>query len=114
MALIALVAQAAAAADFSDAAESYARGDYDGALEQWQILAKQGDLRAQHRLAQMFAECIGVDKDERTALYWYRQAAEQGSVEARYELALMYSLGRGVTQDHARAAHWLFSPGRDR
>jgi TPR repeat protein len=103
--LIVLVARAYAA-DFSAGVEAYARGDYEVAFEQWQSLARQGDSRAQYRLAQMFADGVGVREDDRAALHWYRQAAEQGSVEARSELALRYSLGRGVRQDHSRAAHW--------
>lgn len=63
-------------------------------------------MRAQYRLARMFAEGIGVPGDERAASRWFRQAAEQGSTEARYELALMYSLGRGVPRDRSRAAYW--------
>ena len=104
--LLVLAVRSAVAADFSTAAQLYDRGDYEGALEQWQALANQGDMRAQHRLAQMFAEGVGVPRDDRAALRWFRQAAEQGSTEARYELALMYSLGRGVPRDRSRAAHW--------
>ena len=104
--LLVLAVRAAGAADFSTAAQSYERGDYEGAFEQWQALANQGDMRAQYRLARMFAEGIGVTRDDRVALRWFRQAAEQGSTEARYELALIYSLGRGVPRDRSRAAYW--------
>lgn len=103
---LALMTWALGAADFSTGVERYDRGDYEGAAEQWRALADQGDMRAQYRLGQMFAEGIGVRKDDRVALHWYRQAAGQGSFEARYELALMYSLGRGVRQDRSRAAYW--------
>ena len=101
-----LAVRSAGAADFSTAAQLYERGDYEGAFEQWQALANQGDMRAQYRLARMFAEGTWVPRDDRAALRWFRQAAEQGSTEARYELALMYSLGRGVPRDRSRAAHW--------
>ena len=104
--LIVLVTRAACAADFSAGVELYARGDYEGAFEQWQALAREGDSRAQYRLARMIANGVGTRKDDRAALHWYRQAAEQGSVESRSELALRYSLGRGVRQNHSRAAHW--------
>ena len=104
--LIVLVARVVCAADFSTGVALYAEGDYEGAFEQWQALAREGDSRAQYRLAQMFANGVGVEKDDRAALRWYRQAADQGSVAARSELALMYSLGRGVRQDHSRAAYW--------
>ena len=105
-ALLALTVRAAGAADFSTASQLYELGDYDGAFAQWQALAIEGDMRAQYRLAQMFAEGIGVPRDDRAALRWFREAAEQGSTEARYELALVYSLGLGVPQDRSRAAYW--------
>ena len=104
--LLLLAVRAAGAADFFTGAALYDKGDYEGAIEHWQGLADQGDMRAQYRLAQMYAEGVGVRKDGRTALHRFRQAAEQGSIGARYELALMYSLGRGVSRDLSRAAHW--------
>ena len=104
--LLVLAVRAAGAADFSTGVELYDKGNYEGAAEEWQALANQGDMRARYRLAQMYAEGLGVRKDEGAALHWFRQASEQGSVAARYELALMYSLGRGVIRDPARAAHW--------
>ena len=104
--LIVVMARAACGADFSSGVESYKKGDHGHAFEQWQALARQGDSRAQYRLAQMLSEGVGVPRDDRAALRWYRKAAEQGSIVAQYELALMYSLGRGVSQDHSRAAYW--------
>ena len=104
--LLLLVASFVHAADFSTGAEAYARGDYEGAFLEWRVLARQGDVRAQYRLAQMYADGIGVAEDDEEALHWFRQAADQGSLEAQSELALMYSLGRGVRRDHTRAAYW--------
>ena len=104
--LIVLVARCGYAADFSTGLEAYARGNYEDAFAQWRTLAEQGDPRAQYKLAQMFADGVGVRKDDRAALHWYGQAADRGSVEARYELALMHSIGRSVHQDHSRAAYW--------
>lgn len=106
VAMLALLAQTVWAADFAAGVEAYAKGDHERALALWRPLAREGDPRAQYRLAQMFADGVGVDQDEWAALNWYRKAAEQGSVEARYELAVMYSIGRGVRQDRSRAAYW--------
>ena len=96
----------ARASDFADGVEAFARGDYETAFARWHVLASQGDLRAQYRLGQMFAQGLGVGRDDKTALRWILGAAEGGLVEARYELALMYSLGRGARKNHARAAYW--------
>lgn len=104
--VLVLVTQLARADDFAAGSEAFARGDYEAAFARWIVLASQGDSRAQHKLAQMFARGLGVERDDRAALQWYVQAAEQGSVEARYELALLYLLGRGAPKDSARAAYW--------
>ncbi len=45
--------------------------------------AEQGDVKAQSYLAYMYAQGIGVTKDEVTAADWYRKAAKQGSVEVQ-------------------------------
>ena len=80
--LIVLVMRAACAADFSAGVELYARGDYKGAFEQWQALARESDSRAQYRLARMLANGVETRKDDRAALHWYRQAAE-GAMRGR-------------------------------
>ena len=105
--LLLLVASFVHAADFSTGAEAYARGDYEGAFLEWRVLARQGDVRAQYRLAQMYADGIGVAEDDEEALHWFRQAAEQGSVGAQVKLGEMYSQGRGVSRDLARAWTWF-------
>lgn len=48
----------------------------------------------------------GVNKDSRTALYWYKKSAEQNDVMGQYNLALMYEEGLGITKDYKRAIQW--------
>ncbi len=42
---------------------------------------------------------IGVDKDYRRAVFWYRVAAVSGLPSAKKNLGLCYAYGRGVGQD---------------
>jgi len=76
--------------------------------------AKQGDPRAQHDLAGLYREGIGVAKDSAEADKWfalaaknYRAAAEQGDPEAQYMLGGFYMKGVGVEKDEAEAVKWF-------
>lgn len=104
--LAALAAPGVALADYSEGLEAYERGDYQGALVEWQASAVAGDARAQYRLGRLHADGHGVAQDLRAAADWFHLAADQGSVQAQHELALMYSIGRGVNQDYRQAAYW--------
>ncbi|MBC9786430.1 toll/interleukin-1 receptor domain-containing protein [Heliobacterium chlorum] len=61
----------------------------------------------QNHLGVMYANGIGVVKNEIKAVEWYRKAAEQGNAEAQSNLGFMYASGRGVAKDDAKAVEWL-------
>jgi TPR repeat protein len=54
----------------------------------------------------MYEQGIGVRKDERQSIVWYRKAAEQGNSNAQFNLAVLYENGRGSAVDFAQANHW--------
>jgi len=87
--------------------QSYLRGDYAAALEEWRPLAELGDAEAQYNLGVMYDEGASLEKDLNKAAEWYRKAAEQGFVDAQANLGMMYYHGQGVDRDHEKAAHWL-------
>ena len=87
--------------------QSYLKGDYTAAYDEWLPLAKLGDVEAQFNLGVMYDEGTGVDKDLATAAGWYHKAAEQGFLDAQTNLGLMYYHGQGVLRDHAVAAKWF-------
>tara|TARA_B110000977_G_scaffold170989_1_gene222165 strand:- start:23 stop:295 length:273 start_codon:yes stop_codon:yes gene_type:complete len=68
-------------------------------FEEEQVLAEQGNARAQYFLGLMYNEGKGVPKDQKEAFKWYRLAADQGDASAQYNLALMYGNGVGVPKD---------------
>ena len=70
-------------------------------------VAEQGDARAQLKLGVMYMNGLGVAKDERQAVEWYRKAAQQGDVEAQQLLGLMYLAGRGVIRDRQIGCNFL-------
>lgn len=87
--------------------QSYLKGDYQAAFDEWRPLAELGDAEAQYNLGVMYDEGTSVEQDLGKAADWYRKAAEQGFVDAQTNLGLMYYHGQGVNQDIRAAAHWL-------
>lgn len=91
-AFAALCSAAAAQADFTTAYRAYERGDYATASSQFAEAARQGHAAAQISLGWMYAQGLGVARDDQQALYWYRQAAKQGHRDAQ---VILYIRGLG-------------------
>jgi uncharacterized protein len=87
--------------------QSYLKGDYQAAYEEWLPLAELGDAEAQYNLGVMYDEGAGVDQDLAAAARWYRKAAEQGFVDAQTNLGMMCYHGQGIPRDHHEAARWF-------
>jgi TPR repeat protein len=87
--------------------QSYLKGDYQAAFDEWLPLAELGDVEAQYNLGVMYDEGTGVEQDFVKAAGWYRKAAEQGFLDAQANLGMMYYHGTGVSRDHKEAARWL-------
>jgi len=87
--------------------QSYLKGDYHAAFEEWLPLAELGDVEAQYNLGVMYDEGTSEVQDLGKAAEWYRMAAEQGFVDAQANLGMMYYQGQGVSRDHEQAARWL-------
>jgi TPR repeat protein len=87
--------------------QSYLKGDYQAAYEEWLPLAELGDAEAQYNLGVMYDEGAGIDQDYVTAASWYRKAASQGFVDAQTNLGMMYYEGLGIPRDLAAAAEWF-------
>ena len=72
--------------------------------------AEQGDAEAQYNLGFMYAEGLGVSKDEPEWVRWYRLGADQGDAVAQFELGLMLMLmsdaGEGVSKDEPELVRW--------
>jgi TPR repeat protein len=87
--------------------QSYLKGDYQAAYEEWLPLAELGDAEAQFNLGVMYDEGAGIDQDLVKAASWYRKAADQGFLDAQTNLGMMYYEGQGIPRDHAEAAKWF-------
>jgi TPR repeat protein len=87
--------------------QSYLKGDYRAAYEEWLPLAELGDVEAQYNIGVMYDEGAGRPQDLAAAADWYRKAAQQGFVDAQTNLGMMYYHGHGVSQDHGEAVKWF-------
>jgi hypothetical protein len=96
----------ARAGDYDAAAKAYQERDYVTALTIFFSLADQGNATAQFNLGVMHENGIGVIKDFKKSIDWYRLAAQQGYVKAQFNLALMYEGGKWVKQDYVLAHMW--------
>ena len=75
-------------------------------IEENLALANQGDVRAQHRLGDIYRTASEPVRDYAQALSWYRKSADRGNTLSQYELGRMYAQGLGVRQNFHRAAEW--------
>lgn len=69
-------------------------------------VATIGELASQNAAGLAHLNGIGVNKNEKLALRWFRQAAEQGYAEAQANLGDMYLYGKGVNPNYVEALNW--------
>ncbi len=89
-----------------DGSAALEQKDYNKAFSLLLPVAKEGNAFAQYNIAVMYAQGLGVEKNEAEAVKWYRKAAEQGDPDAQTNLGLMYANGRGISQDYQEAMKW--------
>jgi len=71
------------------------------------LKANQGDVGAQYALGTRYIKGIGVSRDYKQAVKWYRKAAKQGAAEAQYVLGRMNLNGDGTPKNGKQAAKWF-------
>ncbi len=99
-------AHASIEADFQAGVKAYLKGSYAAAFGLWQPLAEQGDAPTQFNLGVLYAQGLGVKKDQILAVKWYQRAAAKGYTPAQFNLGEAYFTGTGVTADVRKAIHW--------
>jgi len=104
--LITTLASSPAFADFEKGIAAYEANNLPLAYKEFREAADAGEADSQFNVALMFEKGIGVGKDEKQAVVWYRKSALQGNAAAQYNLAVMYENGRGTAADFAKAHEW--------
>lgn len=56
-----------------------------------------------HNVGACYEQGVGVPKNDKEAVRWFRAAADAGFMRANFCLGNCYADGRGVTQDHAES-----------
>lgn len=85
------------------------QADSDGAIDVKSLMsqAARGDERASFLLGSAYASGRTVARDDKEAVYWFRNAAKKGLAEAQYNLAVTYATGTaGVKYNPATAVEW--------
>lgn len=77
------------------------------ALGETTMLAESGEPIAQLKLANAYAQGVGVQQDFTEATRWFSKAAEQGNAEAQYYLGVIYSGGFIATADPVEGYVWF-------
>ena len=93
-------------ANFEAGIVAYQANDLPLAYAAFLAAAKEGHADSQFNLALMHEKGIGVGKDEKQAVVWYRKSALQDNAAAQYNLGVLYENGRGTPVDFAKANEW--------
>ncbi|WP_455209983.1 tetratricopeptide repeat protein [Kaarinaea lacus] len=83
----------------------YSQGEYQLALEQFNLAVKVGEAGADYMLMKMHAEGHG-SQETASSVHWALKAAESGIAQAQFQLAEMYFKGQGTAKDYQQAFHW--------
>lgn len=76
-------------------------------LAETRTKAEEGDAQSQNGLGEAFhSGKLGLEKDEREAVKWYRKAAGQNHARAQYNLGSCYYAGQGLAKDQVEGYKW--------
>jgi TPR repeat protein len=78
-------------------------GEFDDQLAK----AKEGDVVAQMRVAELYTKGEGVAKNPKEAVDWLQKAAAQGNADAQLSLGKLFLSGKGIPKNSAEAARWF-------
>lgn len=78
---------ATAFAGLSDALTAFGIKRYEQAFAEFSYLADEGDATAAYYLGKMYAQGLGVEKDDQRAIEYYQKAESAYNIDAAYELA---------------------------
>ncbi len=93
-------------AGLNEGVAAYQAGNLPLAFKEFRACAEKGEAGCQFNVALMYEQGIGVTKDEKEAVVWYRKSADQGNSNAQFNLGVLYENGRGTAVDFAQANQW--------
>ncbi|MDW6025434.1 caspase family protein [Mesorhizobium sp. BAC0120] len=87
----------------------YAKGDFDGAVEQFKSAYDQGHVRAGYMLGRFYQLGVGVERDPAKAVTYFEAGTKKGDPYAQYSLAKTLIQGNGIAVDVDRGMKLLMS-----
>lgn len=91
---------------------AFSQGQFLTALGLAEQAAALGDAAAHTMVGRIYAEGLGVKKDEIVAARWYARGAELGDVEAMFAFGSMLVEGTGIEKDVAAASQMFEKAAR--
>jgi TPR repeat protein len=91
---------------------AYERGFYLTAFNEATKFAQQNDPAAMTLLGELYANGLGVSRDDTKAAQWYKLAASHGDRDAMFALAMFSFEGRAGPRDEDEAARLLAAAGK--
>jgi len=86
---------------------AFQRGHYLTAFNEASKRAQQNDPAAMTLLGEIYAQGLGVGRDDSKAAQWYKMAAAKGDRDALFALAMFNFQGRATTRNLEEAARLL-------
>jgi TPR repeat protein len=81
--------------------------DYTAILRYLKIGADAGYANSEYTLGKLYAEGVGIEKDERRAAELYLSASIKGFARAQYNLGKVYRDGVGMSKDEGLSMFWF-------
>lgn len=98
--------------DFASGMAAFEAKHFSRAMQLLSPFAEQGDAQAQHMVAIMYQNGLGVAQSDMAAYKWMRDAAEQDYGLAQHGLGFMYLEGECIAKNPQKAVEW-FSKAAD-
>ena len=86
--------------EVEDATLLYINKKYRESQKLYLKCAKKGHVIAQHNVAHMYLEGIGIRRSLKSAIKWYTASAEQGNSQAYKDLSCLYETDAFGCKDH--------------
>ncbi len=96
-----------AQASLEEGDAKYKAGQIKEAIELYEKAANDGSAEAKYKLAMIYHEGEGVEKNQSTAVMWLKRAVRQRYAKAEYQLAQCYVDGHGVPVSYDKAIMYM-------
>ncbi len=93
--------------DLASGIAAFEAKHFSRAMQLLSPIAEQGQAQAQHMLAIMYQNGLGVVQSDLAAYKWMRDSAEQGYGLAQHGLGFMYLEGECIVRNGSKAAEWF-------